>query len=170
MRRLLAAAILALLAGCGGDSDGGASVVATTTVVGDLARNVAGGAYGVETIVDAEADPHDYEPRPSDAAAVARAKLVLRSGGDLDDWLAELADDAGSDARTLTLLDAVAAARRRPALVAGPAQRDPGSGAQSRRALPRSDGAEAYARELRRARPRRGRLLCPRAGRPSARS
>ena len=148
MRCLLAAAILALLAGCGGDSDGGASVVATTSVVGDLARNVAGGAYDVETIVDAEVDPHDFEPRPSDAAALARAKLVLRSGGELDEWLAELADDAGSDARTLTLLDAVRPLGDDPHWWHDPRNAIRAAEAIAR-ALPRSDGAEAYARELR---------------------
>ena len=61
----------------------------------------------VETIVPAEADPHGYKPRPSDVAAVADAGLVVRSGGDVDEWLDELLDSAGAEAQTATLMDSV---------------------------------------------------------------
>ncbi len=83
------------------------TVVATTTQVGDLARNVAGPGVRVAQILRANTDPHAYEPRPSDARAVTAARLVLRSGGDLDEWLSGLLDNAGSDARAVTLLDRV---------------------------------------------------------------
>ena len=106
---VLAAAILAAC-GDGGsateDADGPA-IAATTTQVGDLARAVAGDRAAVTQILDANADPHGYEPRPSDVRAVAGAKVVLRSGGDLDDWLADVLRNAGTDARTVTLGDVV---------------------------------------------------------------
>ena len=98
-----------LLAGCGGDDgaagEGGLRVVATTTQLGDLARQVGGDRVSVDTLVTANADPHDFEPRPSDAQAVAEADVVLQSGGDLDEWLGEVLDSAGGDAERLTLLD-----------------------------------------------------------------
>ena len=53
----------------------------------------------VDGILPPNADPHDYEPRPSDAAALAEADVVFRSGGDLDEWLDEVVDSAGGDAR-----------------------------------------------------------------------
>ena len=102
-----------LLAACGSDGGRGdaRTVVATTTQVADLARAVAGDRAEVRQILRASADPHDYEPRPSDVKAVTGAAVVLRSGGGLDDWLGGVLDNAGSDAKTTTLIDAV---RTRP--------------------------------------------------------
>ena len=46
------------------------------------------------------ADPHDYEIRPHDLQALADADLVVRSGGDVDEWVLE----AGGDAPVVTLM------------------------------------------------------------------
>ena len=91
-----------LLAGCAGDDDSG-GVVATTTQVADLARNVAGDRIAVAGILTPNADPHGYEPRARDVKRLAGAKLVLRSGGEPDEWLEEAQASAGSDARVVTL-------------------------------------------------------------------
>jgi ABC-type Zn uptake system ZnuABC Zn-binding protein ZnuA len=105
---VLAAALLAACGSGGGpDAAGGRVVVATTTQVGDLVRNVAGDRAGVRQILSANSDPHAYEPRPSDVKAVTGAQVVIRSGGDLDDWLGGVLDNAGADADAVTLLDAV---------------------------------------------------------------
>jgi ABC-type Zn uptake system ZnuABC Zn-binding protein ZnuA len=82
-------------------------VVATTTIAGDLVHNVGGERVEVDTLVPAGADPHGHEPRPSDAVAIAEAELVVKSGGDLDEWLDELIENAGGDAAEVTLLDSV---------------------------------------------------------------
>jgi zinc/manganese transport system substrate-binding protein len=100
------------LAACGGAADAGdraTTLVATTTQLGDMARAVAGERAGVSQVLEPGADPHAYEPRPSDAKAVAGARVVVRSGGDLDAWLGDLLRNAGSDARTLTILDGLRA-------------------------------------------------------------
>jgi len=113
MRRsvlLLAAACAALIAGCGSDGgDGRPTVVATTTQAADLARGVAGDRAHVRGILAPNSDPHDYEVRPGDVKALARATLVVRSGGDLDEWLDGAIDSAGADAPVLDLLDSVGA-------------------------------------------------------------
>ena len=109
-RSLLLVLLCAALAGCGADRSGageGLQVVATTPHVADFARQVAGDRARVEALVPQNADPHDFEPRPSDARAVAEAGVVLRSGGDLDAWLGDVVGSAGGDAATVTLLDAV---------------------------------------------------------------
>ena len=102
---LLAVAI----AGCGDDagSAGGVDVVATTTQAADLARQVGGNRVNVEGMLRPGGDPHDYEPRPSDVQAVARAAVVLRSGGEVDDWLGDVIDNAGGEADVVTLIDSV---------------------------------------------------------------
>jgi zinc/manganese transport system substrate-binding protein len=113
MRAALLPALLALavLAGCGGDDspDGRLPVVATTTQVADIVANVGGDRIDLDRLLAPNADPHDYEPRPSDAEAVARAQLLVRSGGDLDDWLGDVIEGAGGDASVLTLIDHVRA-------------------------------------------------------------
>ena len=100
----------ALLAACGSDGadrggSSGKTAVATTSQVGDLARAVAGDRTGVRQILRPNSDPHEYEPRPSDVRAVTAADVVLRSGGDLDEWLDGVLENAGSDAKVVTLLD-----------------------------------------------------------------
>ena len=112
MRRLTCFCILVLLAtGCGRErvsaGDGELNVVATTQQVADFARQVGGDRANVTALVPPNADPHDFEPRPSDARAVADADVVLRSGGEVDAWLDDLVENAGGDAEQVNLLDAV---------------------------------------------------------------
>ncbi len=103
-----AGAALFLISGCGSDSgDEGVSVVATTPVVGDLARNVAGEDIEVTTLMSADTDPHDYEPRPDDVEALASAELVISSGGDVDAWINDAVGDSGSGAEVLVLGEVV---------------------------------------------------------------
>ena len=108
---LAAVLAVATLGGCGGGdgpaSQSGVTVAVTTTQLGDLARAVAGSRAGVAQILDPGTDPHAYEPRPSDLRAVASAKVVVRSGGDLDAWLGDVLRGARSDARTVTVTDHV---------------------------------------------------------------
>jgi zinc/manganese transport system substrate-binding protein len=101
-----------IAAGCGDDDDAagaGAEVgaVATTTIAGDLVRAVGGERLELDTLVPAGADPHDFEPRPSDAVALSEADLVVRSGGELDEWLGEVIESAGGEGTELTLMDSV---------------------------------------------------------------
>jgi ABC-type Zn uptake system ZnuABC Zn-binding protein ZnuA len=109
---LLALALMAaaLASGCGdddGSSGSAVTVVATTTQVADFVRNVGGRRVDVHQILHPNADPHEYEPRPSDVKSVAGAALAVRSGGDVDDWLQDVLDNAGGDARVLTLSEHV---------------------------------------------------------------
>lgn len=99
------------VAACGSD-DGPSdetevTVVATTTHVADLARNVGGERAGVVGLLAPNSDPHDYEPRPSDVEALAGSDLVLGSGGDLDLWLDDIVDSSGTDAPVIEMIDSV---------------------------------------------------------------
>src|SRR4051794_22347859 len=96
--RLWPVLVVLVVAGCGSTADtGGIRVVATTTQLADMARNVAPGAR-VTAILKPNTDPHEYEVRPRDVKALAKADIVLRSGGEPDAWLDDALDAAGVDA------------------------------------------------------------------------
>ncbi len=108
MRRLLpfALALTLVAAGCDDARDddhapGAVDVVATTTVLGDLARAVGGRDADVHQLLQPNSDPHDYEPRPDDVIAVADARIVLVSGDGLDAWSGDVVEQAGGDADVL---------------------------------------------------------------------
>jgi zinc/manganese transport system substrate-binding protein len=99
--------LAALASGCGDGGDAAASgqlaVVATTTQAADLARNVGGDRVAVTGLLAPNADPHEYEVRPRDLEALAGAGLVIRSGGEVDEWLQEAVDGSGTEAPVLDL-------------------------------------------------------------------
>lgn len=113
----LAAAALAagVIAGCGSDAGGasgsggggGLKVVATTAQMGDLVREVGGGAVDVHQVLQASTDPHEYEPRPTDVTETAKAKLVLASGLGLDGWIDDVVKQSGADATVVEVGDTV---------------------------------------------------------------
>jgi ABC-type Zn uptake system ZnuABC Zn-binding protein ZnuA/ABC-type Mn2+/Zn2+ transport system permease subunit len=100
-------AIACAVAGCGttstGSSGGKLDVVATTTQIGDWAREVGGPRVDVHQILGANTDPHEYEPRPADVDAVANAKLVFTNGDGLDGWAGKLVDEAGGNPEVVEL-------------------------------------------------------------------
>jgi ABC-type Zn uptake system ZnuABC Zn-binding protein ZnuA len=108
LRTCGALAVLAL-AGCGADEQpkAAATVVATTPQVADMARAVAGQRAEVTQILRPGVDAHEFEPRPSDARAVAEADALVASGGELDDWVGEIASSAGFDGERLTVFDEI---------------------------------------------------------------
>lgn len=99
-----------LISGCREADDGSGAAVrvtATTPQVADFVREVGGDRVAVTQILSPSSDPHDYEPRPSDAESLVDADLIVRSGGDVDAWLDQLVEASGSDAPELTLIDDV---------------------------------------------------------------
>jgi len=86
----------AALAGCGPPDAGGLRgdgrprVVATTTVVADLVREVGGERVIVECLMPPGIDPHSYKATPRDAERLLRADLVVASGLHLEGRLAAL--------------------------------------------------------------------------------
>jgi zinc/manganese transport system substrate-binding protein/manganese/iron transport system substrate-binding protein len=98
--------VLCLLAACGQESAGGSEgfrVVATTGQAADFARQVGGDRVHVTGLLAPNADPHEFEIRPDDVKRLSGAKLVVRSGGDLDAWLEDAIDSSGADAPVLDL-------------------------------------------------------------------
>lgn len=111
---LLALAAAATLAACGGDDDGGGDttgsgikVVATTTQIGALAREVAGDQVELTVLLTSGADAHDYEPSPKAVATIRDAKVVLVNGIGLDEWLDDVIGGAGGE-RVAVVTDEIA--------------------------------------------------------------
>jgi zinc/manganese transport system substrate-binding protein len=108
--RIAAAAAVSLLAlaGCGSSSDSrGLTVLATTTQIGDWARQVGGRDVSVHQILQPNTDPHEYEPRPADVEAAARATVVFENGDELDAWIGKVLDQAGGKPLVFVLGDHV---------------------------------------------------------------
>jgi ABC-type Zn uptake system ZnuABC Zn-binding protein ZnuA len=98
---MLTTALALALAGCGGPSVSSAPdgeqlhVVATTTVLADLVRQVGGDRVDVSSLVPAGGEVHTFDPTPADVARLAEADLLVMNGLGLDEWLLPLARDAG---------------------------------------------------------------------------
>jgi len=84
-------------------------VVASFTILADLARQVAGDRpLAMTTLVGPDADAHDFQPRPSDAERLRGAAVLLRNGLGLDDWLSRLTGAAGFRGTAVTASDGAA--------------------------------------------------------------
>jgi zinc/manganese transport system substrate-binding protein len=107
-RRAAVAALAVLtVAGCGSGAetpaappaeDAAVPVVASTNVYGSIVEAIGGDHVTVDSLIDdPAADPHSYESTPADAAAVAKAKLVVVNGGGYDDFLPRLVESSGAN-------------------------------------------------------------------------
>ena len=82
------------------------TVVASTTVYGDLAATIGGDAVEVTSIIDdPNKDPHEYEASAQNQLALSNAQVVIENGGGYDDFVDTMLDSAGND--SATVLDAV---------------------------------------------------------------
>ncbi|MGB1125049.1 MAG: metal ABC transporter substrate-binding protein [Phycisphaeraceae bacterium] len=91
---------LFILAGCGnpdasGD-DGRSTVVATTTMIEDLANVIGGEEVNVIGIMRTGEDPHVYEVKPKHATAIKEADLVLYNGLHLEATLDTIVKEQAS--------------------------------------------------------------------------
>ena len=73
-------------------------VVASFSILGDLARQVGGDRVAVTTLVGPGGDAHVFEPTPADAKALAAARLVLVNGLGFEGWMNRLVKASGTRA------------------------------------------------------------------------
>lgn len=111
-RALLAAGLLltlGLLPACSAPSQRAAGekpvVLATFTVLADMAQNVAGEHIQVQSLTSPGAQIHDYDPVPSDVRKAADADLILANGLNLEAWLDQFLLDA--EVESVTVSDGV---------------------------------------------------------------
>jgi len=72
-----------------------ADIVVTTTMLGDMTRQIAGDDFIVGCIMKPGGDPHLYQPTPADARMVAQSQMVVMSGLHLEGWIEDLVRNAG---------------------------------------------------------------------------
>jgi len=73
--------------------------------VHSLVSQVMAGVSTPTLIIPAEASPHDYSLRPSQAEALAEADVVFWIGESLTPWLSKSLDNLASSAKKIELLD-----------------------------------------------------------------
>ena len=112
----LIAALLTLgaltVTACGGTSSDGSTappegdgsnprIVVTTSILGDVTRNVVGDLATVEVIIPADTDPHDFEPSAQQAAELRDADLIIANGLLLEEGLLATLESAEADGVTV---------------------------------------------------------------------
>lgn len=79
------------------------TLVSTASIFTDMAKNIVGHDAEVVTIVPVGADPHLYEPTPSDAKLVTNADLIIKNGLTFEGWINELIANSGTKAKVVTI-------------------------------------------------------------------
>ena len=69
--------------------------VASFSILADMVREVGGPFLAVESIVGPEADAHVFQPSPSDAQKLARARFVVINGLGFEGWMPRLIRASG---------------------------------------------------------------------------
>ena len=70
-------------------------VVASFSILGDLAREVGGERIELHTLVGPDGDAHVYQPTPADAKTIAQANLVIVNGLGFEGWIDRLIKSSG---------------------------------------------------------------------------
>jgi len=82
-------------------------VVASASMIYDMARNIAGDVVDLEMIVPIGGDPHIHEPTPANARMVNKADLILINGLTFEGWMNELIENSGTQGTTVTVTEGV---------------------------------------------------------------
>jgi len=82
-------------------------IIATASMISDMAQNIIGDKFEVVTIVPIGKDPHTYEPTPGDATMVANANVIFKNDLTFEGWLGKLIDNSGTKANVVTVTKGV---------------------------------------------------------------
>jgi len=83
------------------------NVVATTSIVGDVVRQVGGDLVNVNILLPIGSDPHSYQPSPQDVAKISEATLVFANGAGLEEFLQNLIESAGAADRLVNVSEGI---------------------------------------------------------------
>lgn len=109
--------VLAVASACGSGGGGGSAdsrlVVATTSQIGAIVREVAGDTVDLKVLIGPGVDPHDYEPSAQEIREIANSAGVLRNGAGLDGFLDDALRSSGVK-RIVTVTDGIELRRAGP--------------------------------------------------------
>lgn len=99
----MAVAFVSAFGACGDadDGDGGAVIVATTSILGDVVAELVGDAAEVVTIMPVGASPHEFQASARQAAAMRDADLLVVNGAGFEEGLLDVIDGAARDGVTV---------------------------------------------------------------------
>jgi ABC-type Zn uptake system ZnuABC Zn-binding protein ZnuA len=69
-------------------------VLASTTILADIARNVVGERGRVAAILPVGADPHTFQPNPADVVVISKSTLLLINSSSYESFLEALLENA----------------------------------------------------------------------------
>jgi zinc/manganese transport system substrate-binding protein len=78
------------------------AVVASFSILGDFAKEIAGDRAAVTTLVGPDSDAHVYSPTPADAKSVAEAKVLIVNGLKFEGWMDRLVKSSATKAMVVT--------------------------------------------------------------------
>jgi len=73
-------------------------VVASFSILGDMAERVGGDDVKLTVLIGPDSDAHGFEPTPADARRLAGADIILANGLGFEPWLKRLAQSSGAKA------------------------------------------------------------------------
>lgn len=82
-------------------------VVASFSILGDMLTQIGGTRLDIRVIAGPDANPHGFQPRPSDVQAISGARLVVRNGLGFDPWFDRLVRAAGYGGPVATATDGI---------------------------------------------------------------
>lgn len=71
-------------------------VLATTTIIADIAQNVGGDLLSVQSLVPPDTDIHAFEPLPADLRLVEEADILLINGAGLEAFLGRILENVST--------------------------------------------------------------------------
>lgn len=114
-------ALSVVLAGCSAPAtpqkvDGRISVVASTSVYGDIAKQIGGKLVDVTSIIsDPSQDPHSFEAGAQVQLALSQAAVVIENGGGYDPFVGTLLNGASNSKTTLLNVATISGYDQKPA-------------------------------------------------------
>ena len=111
MKRSLITLLVVLSSIASAIADNRPKVVATASMIADMAQTIAGDLLEIECIVPVGGDPHLHEPTPRDAKLVSDADLILVNAMTFEGWLGKLIVNSGTNAIVDTVTRGVKAIR-----------------------------------------------------------
>ena len=110
LKLMIAVAVLMILTACAGQptpDSGRIPVVATTSILADIVSQVGGDHLSVTTLVPPGSNEHEYQPAPRDIAAVSDAALIFEVGLGLEEFMATIVENAGTQVNPITVSEGI---------------------------------------------------------------